>query len=761
MFNRSDPEFPVDLGHFAAAGSPPIDVSLLEGNAAVSPTFTDNIAIQQLEKAAVNVAYTFVPTGLDVASQQLLERVWQFLLSGRSSRVRRSWHVNFILLRRLSWLNPIIRPAINLIRQELRQLRWEISALSKEAKGRVILAHRVLLNPNPLTSWGEWLDMMVEDSLALDAAVSEIWTARYIPFAIQLPKLVLSTLPEVKKPAPQGPSLIPPMAENLELEEILGRQRASLEKSLLHAQRMAEAVAKERISWLEDCGIVKSVSAIRQYIEEMVSRLEKAKSILEAHQIMLEESPIILRKTFGGSEEELRKAEFVEPPLIPYPMDLPLALIPIPGEQVEFQGDVYTMVLDPYFPYLRVINNVIMRAYQRDEIMYVKENPRTWSFYGLSPIECVIIVAHVMLYAHDVQFRYFLTGAVPAAIVGVVGGGDVSELRAYLNEVARGKQEAIAVVGVPTGGNILVQRLAETNRELQYIQLLEWYSRLICIAFGLQPWELGILTGGTPSRRLLRQRPGVYGRFITWENAINYNLLQRGFKLRPSVDAIFRFVNKDIGDFNEEAQSVVNLVERGIITRNEARERLSYPPLTGSLPDHAYTVVGQTILLHGRSPAIETSEEEIPVIPSPVGFYVPPPIGGVGAPPAAGRGGGGGGLAGLFGLAKSIVKSSPNVSYSLTGYDEEVKTAIKIFARGVVSGGECDSYEEAIAVAILIKEQMERSLGRAITKGEWIGTLRRILDEFWELKWKREWDELLQKAEEGDLTKLIGDIPIG
>jgi hypothetical protein len=739
--------------------SPAWDRELAIADAAVAPTPNEAIAMQLLEKAVPQIPTTFVSTSLDEASRRLVEQVWNLMLAGRSSRVRRSWHVNFILLRRLSWLNPIIRPAINLIRQELRQLKWEVVALKPEAKGRVLLAHRILLNPHPLLSWGEWLDKMVEDSLAIDAAATEVWTARYIPFTITYPQLVLPQLEEKKKPevpAAAAQQTIP------ELEEIIGlagRMRKELASTLMHTKRMAELVIKERLDWLQECGLVKSTADIYRYIDAMCNKLSKARDLLEAHEIMVAESPTILRKTFGGSEEELNKALRVsEPSLLPYPMDLPLALIPVPGEQIEFQGDIYLMIEDPYFPYLRVVNGVILRAYQRDELMYVKENPRTWSFYGLSPIECVIIVAHVMLYAHDVQFRYFLTGAVPAAIVGVVGGGDISEIRAYLNEVARGKQEAIAVVAVPPQGNLVVQRLAETNRELQYIQLLEWYSRLISIAFGLQPWELGILSGGTPSRRLLRQRPGIYGRFITWENAINFHILQRGFKLTPNVEAVFRFVNKDIGDFGEESQAVANLVERGIITRNEARHRLGYPPLVGGLPDHAYTVAGQALLLHGKAPpvGVEGEEVELPSIPSPVGFWVPPPVGGISAAMmTGGRGGGGGGgaggLAGLLGLAKSLM---PDPTATQIGkFSDEVQTALKIFARAMVAGGEVGHWREGIALGIAIKEALQKELKRAISDGEWVATLRQVLDYLWKTKWAKEWDELMLKMT--DITDLL------
>jgi hypothetical protein len=261
---------------------------------------------------------------------------------------------------------------------------------------------------------------------------------------------------------------------------------------------------------------------------------------------------------------------------------------------------------------------------------------------------------------------------------------------------------------------------------------------------------------------MLRQRPGIYGRFITWENAINFHIVQRGFKLTPHQDAIFRFVNKDIGDFGEESQAVTNLVERGIITRNEARHRLGYPPLVGGLPDHAYTVAGQALLLHGKAPPVGTEGEppEIPSIPSPVGFWVPPPVGGISAAMAmGGRGGGGGGagsgLAGLLGLAKSIMPDPTAIR--LSKFSDEVQTALKIFARGMVAGGEVARWQEGISLGIAVKDALEKQLKRPISDGEWIATLRQVLDYLWKTKWAKEWDELMLKLT--DVTDLLKTPP--
>ena len=322
--NDSDLVEATERVRIAVMSSPVWDKDLAMADAAIAPTPNETSALQMLEKALPLVPTTLITTNLDEASQRLVEQVWNLMLSGRSTRVRRSWHVNFILLRRLSWLNPIIRPAINLIRQELRQLNWEIVPLKPEAKGRVLLAHRLLLNPHPLLSWGEWLDKMVEDSLALDAAASEVWSARYIPFTITYPQLVLPQLEEKKKKPemPAAPQQAPPDLE--ELIGLAGGMRKDLSESLRHTKRMAELVIKERLDWLQECGLVKSTTDIYRYIDAMCNKLSKASNLLEAQEIMVAESPSVLRKTFGGSEEELNKAALsVSEPILFRPLHPP------------------------------------------------------------------------------------------------------------------------------------------------------------------------------------------------------------------------------------------------------------------------------------------------------------------------------------------------------------------------------------------------------------------------------------------------------
>jgi len=162
-----------------------------------------------------------------------------------------------------------------------------------------------------------------------------------------------------------------------------------------------------------------------------------------------------------------------------------------------------------------------------------------------------------------------------------------------------------------------------------------------------------------------------------------------------------------------------------------------------------------------KSPPVGTEGEppEIPSIPSPVGFWVPPPVGGISAAMAAGgRGGGGGGaggLAGLLGLAKSIIPDPTAIP--LGKFSDEVQTALKIFARGMVAGGEVANWREGIALGIAVKDALEKQLKRPISDGEWIATLRQVLDYLWKTKWAKEWDELMLKLT--DVTDLLKTPP--
>jgi hypothetical protein len=114
---------------------------------------------------------------------------------------------------------------------------------------------------------------------------------------------------------------------------------------------------------------------------------------------------------------------------------------------------------------------------------------------------------------------------------------------------------------------------------------------------------------------------------------------------------------------------------------------------------------------------------------------------------AGGRGGGGGGagggLAGLLGLAKSIIPTPTTVS--LEKWSDEIQTALKLFARAMVAGEEVANWREGVALGIAVKEALEKQLKRPISDGEWIATLRQILDFLWKTKWTKEWDELMLK----------------
>jgi hypothetical protein len=63
----------------------------------------------------------------------------------------------------------------------------------------------------------------------------------------------------------------------------------------------------------------------------------------------------------------------------------------------------------------------------------------------------------------------------------------------------------------------------------------------------------------------------------------------------------------------------------------------------------------------------------------------------------------------------------------------------------MVAGGEVANWREGIALGIAVKEALEKQLKRAITDGEWVTTLRQILDYLWKTKWSKEWDELMLK----------------
>lgn len=658
--------------------------------------------------------------------------LWKYMLSGRSSRIRRPYHAAWAMLRRIAQVNPIVGMCIRFLVQEFRGLHWNIKPIRSEYSELAKVAKILFRFPNPMDNWTSFQDKILIELLSIDAAPIEIWRGYYIPFHIAYERAKLEKLEKLKD------SLNGELTKELQEEMALSAFRLNF---LLE-------VESERIRML---------ASLFNKEGEIFSEYSQASEQAEKLKKHLQQVPAFNDEEFYAvlSEHlEKRRREAMKP------LDLPIAFNPIPGDQIEVWGDTMLMMLDYAYPYRRVLFENVVGKYTRDQLAYLREYNRVDSFYGLSPIEAVLLVAYTYLIAHDVQFRYFTRSNIPAGILVVPGQANVDTIRRRLREMLA-SPERIAILTTPPyreggAGGINWIALSNINREIQFTELINWYVKLMILAFGLQPWEIGVESGSV-SKRQLRIRPGVMGRMKYLESAFNDMLLVKSFKADPS-GIQFYYYGVDVGDFSEEAQMLNNIVFK-LLTLDEARVRLGLPPLENGLSDYLFVPSGSGVFLLGK--VKKTIDEE-------VAFDTPEKTVGMwtalagGMPKGLEAGGTFPAAPTLLQKAKELRKSLPTHDEILkveSSLSEKQKGALKAFGKAMAALDVVPNPLEGYRLAFSIRGELAARLHREPDWSQWVSELAQYLMAAYHTNLRKDLGVLFEGTI--DLKDLIGEPPLG
>ena len=656
--------------------------------------------------------------------------LWRHLMMGRSGRIRRPFHVAWAMLRRIAQVNPILGMCIRFFVQEFRTLNWTVEARRSEYQKMADIAKLLLRFPNPVDTWTTFLDKIVIDLLTLDAAPVEVWYGKFIPFQIAWEKTRLQKLEKALEQLPADDT------DPYRMEIKRNMQISALRLGMLHS------IMRERIPLMLSYSqhYSEDVRAFEKLVEAS-EKLEKGLRDSPLSPLEMCESEIWDEKLMDYAQEGvLAKAE--EGDATKSPLHLPIAFVPIPGDQIECWGDIELGLLDFEFPYRRVLFERVIGKYTQEQLIYLREFNRTDSFYGISPVEAVLLVAYTFLIAHDVQFRYFTRSNIPAGILAISGATNINQIRQKLREMLV-SPERIAVIAAPPGpqGGLQWIPLANINREIQFTEIINWYVKLMVLAFGLQTWEIG-LESGNVNKRQLRIRPGVMGRMRFLESAINDLFLIKTFKLDPSA-LQFYFHGIDVGDFAEEANVVNNLVYK-LMSIDEARARLGLPPLQNGLSDYLFAPSGSGVFLMGKIRRFVDEEIDYDVPEKSVGMWTA--IAG-GMPKGLETGGGMFPAGPALLKARELVQNIPqqNSDNWLRKFSEKQRGAVKNFAKAMAALEVVSDPLEGVRFAYYLYQDLAKWLKREPKWAEYSAYLGHFIYE----AYNKKLSEDIEKFKEG------------
>lgn len=148
--------------------------------------------------------------------------------------------------------------------------------------------------------------------------------------------------------------------------------------------------------------------------------------------------------------------------------------------------------LAPNKAYRQILYGAPSTDWTADELLYLPKNVRTWSPYGMSPTEAVLLIVTAAINRNVHDLSYFSEGNIPNALIGVPDTWtpkDINAFREYWDIVLRGDPKERA------GLKFVTSTMAKSVHEFQRFdpstswQL--WLLKVICACFGVTPSEVG------------------------------------------------------------------------------------------------------------------------------------------------------------------------------------------------------------------------------------------------------------------------------
>lgn len=289
-----------------------------------------------------------------------------------------------------------------------------------------------------------------------------------------------------------------------------------------------------------------------------------------------------------------------------------IALKPIPAWQIEMYSVPETDDLDPEFPYIRVLRGQIVAKYKPSELIYFKENTRTDSPYGISPLEAAITIVSIIMWADAFQLKNLTVTEVPEGILdlGNVPHDEVERFRQWWLTNVVGKPEKVVIVGGSPSG-VKWMPFRSDNRAMQFRQLYDWYARILCMCFGVRPQDVGLIEG--LNRAVAQElaiggkRVSLYPRAVLLKEVIDHDILEELFDV-DLADMEFKWLDLEKRDFEQSAR-IVRALGTTYMTINEARQMLGLDRAVGGLTDALFWQAGAMAFVIGKVPSADENIE--------------------------------------------------------------------------------------------------------------------------------------------------------
>lgn len=284
--------------------------------------------------------------------------------------------------------------------------------------------------------------------------------------------------------------------------------------------------------------------------------------------------------------------------------DILIPLINREGEMHELPVS-YVQVVDSNM-YGGPESGEIAAAWPKRDFVYFNMHPQGGmnNFgYGLSPIESVIGVVANLLSADNFNSSYFEEGSFPPILLqlmSTISQRELESLREYMYSELQGRFHRPAIVA-GEGEMKAVPLRDVSQRDMQFMQYMEFMARLLAAAYGLSGQDIGLtddLNRATAEVQKDLSDAKGYGSILgLLKDIFNQKIIWKDFGYE---DIEFDWVQPDTAD-PKDAMGVYDIaLKNGTMTINEVRQKL------GELPYEEWA----------DTPAILTGDGYKPIVPA-------------------------------------------------------------------------------------------------------------------------------------------------
>ena len=217
--------------------------------------------------------------------------------------------------------------------------------------------------------------------------------------------------------------------------------------------------------------------------------------------------------------------------------------------------------------------------FNRDEIVYCKEHPRSMSCYGFSRVQSIMDIVKSLHYSTLYNKRFFEETTIPDGILSLLETNEpeIKEFMSYWNNEFKAQPHKVAVVNK----DVKWQPFSISQKELEFLDTQRWYFNMVVSAFGLSPNEVGVTeslnrsTSATQSELVKRKSIRPFLKLL--ETYINKGIISEfGFE-----GIQFQFIYDDPAEKKMRLDNWALELSMGVKTINEVRNELGMEPIEG------------------------------------------------------------------------------------------------------------------------------------------------------------------------------------